>query len=164
MWLASPATSIGHGSVRGLAGGLKTSRRALGPSQSGPFAPFPCSGATMSSCLRSPSTSAHLMRCSVGSAKIGKTSHAGVAPGAFCLTHCRVPVFSRVQPAPSAISRRPSPSMSCGASVTLSAVVAPAPRMTSFSHVGALNQTSSVPLIARISVRPSPLTSPGTTA
>ena len=100
------------------------------------------------------------MRCSVGSAEIGNTSHAGVVPGAFCFTHCSVPVFCRVQPAPSAMSSRPSPSMSCGASVTLSAVVAPAARMTVFSQVGALNQTSSVPLMARMSVRLSPLTSP----
>ena len=74
-------------------------------------------------------------------------------PGAFCFTHCSVPVFARVQPAPSAMSRRPSPSMSCGASVTLSAVVTPAPSMTFFSHFGAWNQTSSVPLIARMSVQ-----------
>ena len=43
--------------------------------------------------------------------------------------------------------------MSCGASVTLSAVVTPAPRITFFSQFGAWNQTSSVPLIARMSVQ-----------
>ena len=164
MWLVSPATVIGQGSVRGFAGGLNTRRRAPGPSQAGPLDPLPCSGAAMSSRRRSPSTSAHLMRCRVGSAEMGNTSHAGVVPGAFCFTHTRVPVFCPVQPAPSAMSRRPSPSISCGASVTLSAVVWPAPNMTVFSQVGALNQTSSVPLMARISVRLSPSTSPGTTA
>ena len=77
------------------------------------------------------------MRCRFGSAPIGNISHSGVLPGAFCFTHCSVPVLARVHPAPSAMSRRPSPSMSCGASVTLSAVVTPAPSMTFFSHFGA---------------------------
>ena len=64
----------------------------------------------------SPSTSAHRMRCSVGSSAIECSSHG--APAAPCLTQCSVPppvVFVGCQLAPSATSSFPSRSMSCSA-------------------------------------------------
>ena len=164
MWSVSSTTSTGHGSRAGLAGGVKMRIRAPWPCQSGPFVPRPCNGATTSSRLPSPSTSAHRIRWSVGSSAMECSVHS--APGAPCLTQCSVPplvVLVGCQLAPSATSSRPSRSISCSARQTLSRGVAPV-RMTRFCQLGASNQTRSVALIATTSVRPSPLTSPVVTA
>ena len=157
-------TSAGHGSLAGSFGTRSASSRGPTPFHSGGDVPRPCSGATISSGSPAPSTFAQRMRCSVGSEVMSRSVQ--LAPAAPGDAQWSVPppfVSLGFQVAPRATSRRPSRSMSCGASVTLSFGVCPS-STTCACHDGFSNQTSCVPLIARMSGFLSPLTSATVTA
>ena len=103
----------------------RATRTACPSPQFGPLVPRPCKGAT-TSCFRPvPFTSPKRSRCSVGSSNaMGWTCQ---RPCWSRPSHWSVPgllVSVGRQPAPSAKSMRPSPSMSCGWMHTLSRSVA----------------------------------------
>ena len=158
--------SVDQVSFVGSEGFRKSKSRTPLPSpQWGPFVPRPCSGATRSSFLPSPSKSPQRMRCNVGSEPMGKRDQA-CCKFSGCRNHCRVPPLSvlvGIHSAPRATSMRPSPSMSFKAMQTLSFLVRPS-IMICFFQDGLSNQAAWVGLMATISIFPSPLTSPVVTA
>ena len=147
--------------VRGFWGGRKTSTRALGPSQSVLLRPFMQGSDATPGCRHRrhpPIDSVH-----VGSLRSGHTP-GGRGSRLVLPDHWSVPVFCRVQPAPSATIESGLAVDVVGGERHVVGRCGARPQDDVLLPVWCPNHTSSVPVIARISVRPSPLTSPGTTA